>query len=114
MGKRTPDAKLLRLKAAFNAADKRRQKATTRTADLEAELDRLNARIRKAEKKEARKAAATAEAFNRVMKTRAKSVAGLLAKVKVRRRWNTDDEASEAIILKSLVADIRAIAGATS
>lgn len=81
MGKRTPDAKLLRLEAAFNAADRRRQKATTRTAEIEAEIDRLRSRIRKAEKKEARKAAATAEAFSRVMKTRAKTVAGLLAKV---------------------------------
>src|SRR5947208_9123170 len=98
----TGDAKLLRLAAEFKAADDRRRNATARTAEIEAELDRLGSRIRKAEKKEAKKAAATARAFNRVMNTRAKSLEGLLAKVKVRRRWNIDDEASELQILKSL------------
>ena len=97
-----PDAKLLRRVAKFKAADDRRRNATARTAELEAELDRLGSRIRKAEKKEAKKAAATARAFNRVMNTRAKSLEGLLAKVKVRRPWNTDDEASEVQILKAL------------
>jgi hypothetical protein len=48
------------------------------------------------------------------MKTRAKSLTGLLVKVRVRARWNTDDEASEATILKSLVADIKAMAGDAS
>jgi len=105
----TGDAKLLRLAAEFKAADDRRRNATAKTAELEAELDRLGSRIRKAEKKEAKKAAATARAFNRVMNTRAKSLEGLLAKVKVRRRWNIDDEASELQILKSLVADIKAM-----
>ncbi|MER9128026.1 hypothetical protein NKH81_34440 [Mesorhizobium sp. M0959] len=115
MGK--PDAKVLRHAAEFIAADDRWQKATARTAELEAELtartaelkaalDRLRNRIRRAEKREAKNAAATAHAFRRVMRTRARSLDGLLAKVKVRRRWNTDDEASEALILKSLVADI--------
>jgi len=105
----TGDAKLLRLAAEFKAADDRRRNATARTAEIEAELDRLGSRIRKAEKKETTKAAATARAFNRVMNTRAKSLEGLLAKVKVRRRWNMDDEASEVQILKSLVADIKAM-----
>ncbi|MER9017355.1 hypothetical protein [Mesorhizobium sp. M0898] len=117
MSKRKADAKVLRHAAEFIAADDRWQKATARTAEIEAELtartaelkaelDRLRTRIRKAEKREAKKAAATARAFSRVMRTRASSVEGLLAKVKVRGRWNTDDEVSEAIILKSLVADI--------
>ncbi|WP_167313551.1 hypothetical protein [Mesorhizobium opportunistum] len=96
----------MRLEAEFNAADARRQRATTRTAELEADADRLQARIGKAEKKEAKKAAATAHAFQRVMRTRAQSLEGLLAKVRVRRLWNTDDEVSEIMILKSLVDDI--------
>ncbi|MER8489346.1 hypothetical protein NKH53_13845 [Mesorhizobium australicum] len=108
------DAKLLRRAAEFKAADDRRRHATARTAEIEEELDRLRARVRKAEKKEAKKAAAVARVFDRVMKTRAKSLEGLLAKVKVRRRWNTDDEASEVQILKSLVADVKAIAGGAS
>ncbi|MGY2995832.1 hypothetical protein [Mesorhizobium sp. URHB0026] len=115
MGKTAkPDANLLRHAAAFKAADDRRRHATARTAEIEEALDRLGARVRKAEKKEAKKAAAVARAFDRVMKTRAKSLEGLLAKVKVRRRWNTDDEASEVQILKSLVADIKAMAGGVS
>ncbi|RUV63193.1 MULTISPECIES: hypothetical protein [unclassified Mesorhizobium] len=109
MGK--TDAKLLRREAAFNAADDRRKDATARTAELEEEVDRLMSLVRKAEDKEANKAAATARAFDRVMQTRAKSFAGLLAKVRVRARWNTDDEESEITILKSLVADIEAMGG---
>ena len=103
------DAVYTRRVAEFKAADDRRRNATARTAELEAAIDRLGSRIRKAEEKEAKKAAATARAFNRVMNTRAKSLEGLLAKVKVRRRWNIDDEASELQILKSLVADIKAM-----
>ncbi len=34
----------------------------------------------------------------------------MLAKMRVRKRWNTDEEASEIAILKSLVKDLRAIA----
>lgn len=93
------DEKVLRHAAEFYAADDRWQRATAKTAELEAEL-------RKAEKREVKRAAATARAFTRVMRTRARSMEGLLAKVNVRRRWNADDEASEATILKSLVADI--------
>ena len=52
----TGDAKLLRLAAEFKAADDRRRNATARTAEIEAELDRLGSRIRKAEKKETTKA----------------------------------------------------------
>ncbi|MER8396027.1 hypothetical protein NKH10_30020 [Mesorhizobium sp. M1340] len=103
------DAKLLRLEAKFNAADDRRKQATATTAELEEELDRLMSLVRKAEEKEAKKAAATARAFDRVMEARARSLAGLLVKVRVRKRWNTDDEESEITILKSLVADIEAM-----
>ncbi|MER9167318.1 hypothetical protein NKI12_08025 [Mesorhizobium australicum] len=103
----TADAKLLRRVAEFRDADDRRRQATARTAELE-EV------VRKAEKKEAKKAAAVARAFDRVMKTRARSLEGLLAKVKVRRRWNTDDEASEVHILESLVADLETMAGGVS
>src|SRR5437016_2522171 len=53
-----PDAKLLRRVAKFKAADDRRRNATAKTAELEAELDRLGSRIRKAEKKETKEAAA--------------------------------------------------------
>ncbi|RWB94626.1 MAG: hypothetical protein EOQ56_30810 [Mesorhizobium sp.] len=109
---RNPDAKLLRLEAKFNAADNRRKDATARTAELEEEVDRLMSLVRKAEHTEAKKAAATARAFERVMQTRAKSLAGLLIKVRVRERWNTDDEESEITILKSLVADIEAMTAA--
>jgi hypothetical protein len=34
--------------------------------------------------------------------------------VKVRRRWNADDEARETTILKSLVADVKAMVGGAS
>ncbi|RWC04304.1 MAG: hypothetical protein EOQ56_04810 [Mesorhizobium sp.] len=109
MGK--ADAKLLRLEAKFSAADDRRKEATAKTANLEEQVDRLMSLVRKAEEREAKRAAATARAFDRVMRTRAKSLAGLLAKVRVRARWNTDDEESEITILHSLVADIEAMAG---
>jgi chromosome segregation ATPase len=107
------DRKLLRLKAKFKATDAKRRKATDRAAAIEAKIDRLQALMRKAEDKEARREIASARAFERVMKARAKSLKGLIAKVKVRRRWNTDDEASEVTILKSLVADIEAMGGAS-
>ncbi|WP_376704478.1 hypothetical protein RQ479_06280 [Mesorhizobium sp. ISC25] len=106
--KRHLDGKLLRLEAEFNLADDRRRAATAKTAEIEEELDRLMSRIRRAEKKEAIKAAATARAFSRVMRIRAKSMEGLLVKVRVRRRWNTDDEASE-ITSSKVVADINAL-----
>ncbi|ESZ68182.1 hypothetical protein X727_23175 [Mesorhizobium sp. L103C119B0] len=109
----TGDAKLLRRVAEFRDADDRRRQATARTAELEEALDGLAARVRKAEKMEAKKAAAVARAFDRVMKTQAKSLEGLRAKVKVRRLWNTDEEASELQILKSLVDDIKAMGGAS-
>ncbi|MER9631757.1 hypothetical protein [Mesorhizobium sp. M0296] len=112
MGK--TDAKLLRLEAKFRAADDRRKEATAKTAELEEAVDRLMALVRKAEKKEAKKAATTARAFDRVMCTRARSLAGLLAKVRVRTRWNTDDEESEIAILRSIIADIEAMADEAS
>jgi hypothetical protein len=98
-----PDTELLRLEAEFVAADDRWSAATARTAELEAAID-------KAEKREAKKAAATARAFRRVMTARATSLTGLAAKLRVRDRWNTDDEDSEIAILKSLAADIEAMA----
>ncbi|RWF67311.1 hypothetical protein [Mesorhizobium sp.] len=69
--------------------------------------------MRKAEDKGARREIALERAFKRVMKARAKTLKGLVAKVKVRHRWNADDEASEATILKSLVADIEAMEGSS-
>ncbi|RWQ54325.1 hypothetical protein [Mesorhizobium sp.] len=100
MSKRTPDAKLLKLEAEFNAAADRWDAATARRV--------------KAEKKEAKQAAATVRARDRVMRTRAKSLEGLAVKVRVRDRDYTDAEDLEIEILKSIVADIKAIVGAAS
>ncbi|MER8581730.1 hypothetical protein NKG95_24075 [Mesorhizobium sp. M1423] len=122
MGKtarRSPDAKLLRLEAKFNAASDRWNEATDRTAKLEEELEeaikrlrsRLMSRIAKAEKKEEKRAAAFGRALDKVMKTRAKTIEGLAVKVRVRERDYTDDENLEIVILKSLVDDIKAMAG---
>jgi predicted nucleic acid-binding Zn-ribbon protein len=115
---RHPDAKLLRFEAEFNAASDRWNEATDRTEALEAELEetisRLRSRLAKAEKKEEKKAAAFARALDRIMKTRAKSLEGLLVKVRARERDYTDDEDLEVEILKSLVDDIKAITGAAS
>jgi hypothetical protein len=35
----------------------------------------------------------------------------MLAKLRVRERWSTDDEASEIAILKSLVKDMQGMSG---
>ncbi|RWO94571.1 MAG: hypothetical protein EOQ98_30365 [Mesorhizobium sp.] len=116
---READAKLLRLEAKFNAASDRWNAASDRTGKLAAELDerlrslksRLISRIAKAEKKEEKRAAAFGRAFDRVMKTRARTIDGLAAKVRVRERDYTDDEAREITILNSLVEDIKAMTG---
>ncbi|MER9306794.1 hypothetical protein [Mesorhizobium sp. M0496] len=107
-----PDSKLLLLEADFNAAADRWADATARKARIEDEVDRLISLREKAEKKEAKRAAACVRARGRVMKTRAKSLEGLAAKVRVRDRDYTDDEDLEIEILKSLVDDIKAIQGA--
>jgi predicted nucleic acid-binding Zn-ribbon protein len=108
-----PDAKLLRLEAEFNAASDRWNAATDRTEALEEELEatisRLRSRLAKAEKKEEKKSQAFARALDRIIKTRAKSLEGLLVKVRVRERDYTDDEDLEVEILKSLVDDIKAM-----
>ncbi|RWM21747.1 MAG: hypothetical protein EOR73_10055 [Mesorhizobium sp.] len=125
MGKaarRHPDAKLLQLEKEFNAASDRWNAATDRTAKLDEELEerirslrsRLKSRLAKAEKKEEKRAAAFARAFDKVMKTQAKTVEGLAAKVRVRERDYCDDEDLEISILKSLVDDIKAMADETS
>ncbi|PAP99502.1 hypothetical protein LRP31_06695 [Mesorhizobium mediterraneum] len=116
---READARLLRLEAKFNAASDRWNAATDRTEKLEAELDerlrslksRLISRIEKAEKKEEKRAAAFGRAFDRVMKTRARTIEGLAVKVRVRERDYTDDEESEIAILNSLVDDIKSLTG---
>ncbi|MER9634256.1 hypothetical protein [Mesorhizobium sp. M0228] len=120
MGKaarRSPDARLLRLEAKFNAASDRWNAATDRTAKLEEELEerlrslrsRLMSRIAKAEKKEENRAAAFSRALDKVMKTRAKTIEGLAVKVRVRERDYCDDEDLEITILRSLVDDIKAM-----
>ncbi|MBZ9985270.1 MULTISPECIES: hypothetical protein [unclassified Mesorhizobium] len=116
---RNPDAKLLRLEAKFNAASDRWNKATDRTAAVEEKFEkaidrlksRLMSRIAKAEKKEEKRAVAFGRALDKVMKTRAKTIEGLAAKVRVRERDYTDAEDIEIEILKSLVDDIKAMAG---
>lgn len=89
------DATLLRLEAKFNAASDRWDAATEMMAA--------------AEREESQAAAAVGVIFERVMKTRATTLAGLLVKMRVRERWNADEEASELAILKSLIADMKAM-----
>ncbi|MER9870836.1 hypothetical protein NKJ35_27285 [Mesorhizobium sp. M0136] len=117
MGKttrRSLDAKLLRLESKFNSASDKWNAATHRTAKLEDEFEvavkRLRSRIAKAEKKEENRAAAFSRALDKVMKTRAKTIEGLAAKVRVRERDYCDDEDLEITILRSLVDDIKAMA----
>ncbi|RWM76494.1 MAG: hypothetical protein EOR81_22855 [Mesorhizobium sp.] len=107
----TPDAKLLRLEAKFNAATDRWADATALTAKLEGKELRVRSSREKAEKREAKKAAAFVRARRRVMKTRARSLEGLAVKVRVRERDYTDAEDLEIEILESLVADIKAMSG---
>ncbi|TPI15758.1 hypothetical protein FJW06_05380 [Mesorhizobium sp. B4-1-3] len=110
MGKKSKsDRKLLRLEAKLNAASRRWNKATTRTAAAEKEEERATARREKAEEKEVETAAAFARARDRLMNTRAKSLKGLLVKVRAREVDYSDDEALEVEILKSLVADLKAM-----
>lgn len=110
------DKKLLRLEAKLNAASRRWNKATARTAAAEeeedrakAEQNRARARREKAEEKEEKRAEAFAHARNRLMDTRAKSLRGLLVKVRAREVDYCDDPALEVELLKSLVADIKAM-----
>ncbi|MDX8480450.1 hypothetical protein RFN28_18560 [Mesorhizobium sp. VK24D] len=110
------DKKLLRLEAKLNAASKRWNKATSRTAAAEEEEDRAKAegdrakvRREKAEAKEEKRAEAFGRARDRLMNTRAKSLKGLLAKVRAREVDYCDDEVLEIEFLKSLVADIKAM-----
>lgn len=104
------DASLLRLEAEFNAANDRWDAATAKTAKLEDAVDHAKARLQKAEKTEAQDAEAADLLFDEIMNTRATTFAGLLVKVRVRDRFDTDDEKSETTILHSLIADIKAIA----
>ncbi|SFJ57329.1 hypothetical protein [Aerobium aerolatum] len=104
------DASLLKLEAEFNANSERKVQAGDKVAELEAAFDRLRKRMRKAERKEGRRTQEGARLFNKVMETRADSLEGMFAKVRVRERWNTDEEASEIATLKSLIADLRALA----
>ncbi|PSJ57404.1 hypothetical protein [Pseudaminobacter soli (ex Li et al. 2025)] len=105
------DATLLRLEAKFNANSDREEQAGDRIEELEAEFDRLRKRIRKTDQKLDRRTQEGSRLFDKIMSTRATTLAGLLVKVRVRDRWATDDEHTEITILKSLVADLKAIAG---
>ncbi|PSJ53661.1 hypothetical protein [Pseudaminobacter soli (ex Li et al. 2025)] len=103
------DATLLRLEAKFNANSDREEQAGDRIEELEAKFDRLRKRIRKTDQKLDRRTREGSLLFDKIMKTRATTLAGLLVKVRVRERWNTDDEKTEITILKSLVADLKAM-----
>lgn len=103
------DASLLKLEAEFNANSEREAQAGDKVAELEAEFDRLRKRMRKAERRENRRTQEGARLFNKVMETRADSLEGMFAKVRVREWWNTDEEISEITILKSLIADMKAM-----
>lgn len=104
------DATLLQLEAEFNAASDRWDAATANTAKLEEAVDDAKDRLQKAEAEESQKAEAASNIFDVIMNIRASTLAGMLAKVRVRDRWATDDRDSEVAILKSLVADLKAIA----
>jgi chromosome segregation ATPase len=105
------DATLLRLEAKFNANSDREDQAGDRIEELDAKIDRLRRRIRKADRRLDRRTREGSRLFDKIMSTRATTLAGLLVKVRVRDRWATDDEATEITILKSLIADLKAIAG---
>lgn len=104
------DTALLRLEAEFNAASDRWDAATDKTAKLVELADRLRSRRERAEEAEQSDADAVTDLFGLIMNTRATTLDGILAKVRARDRWNTDDEKSEVAILQSLVADLEAIA----
>lgn len=106
------DGSLLKLEAEFNANSDREDQAASRVEALEAEFNRLRKRMRKAEQKLDRLTQTGSRLFQKIMTTRASSLEGMSAKARVRERWNTDQEASEITILKSLIADVRAIAEA--
>jgi hypothetical protein len=102
--------------AAFTAWKKRRARDRSLLEEWHTEIRELASKtgIQEAEDDEAKKGAAFARALDRIMKTRAITMEGLAAKVRARERDYTDDEGMEVIILKSLVDDIKAMAGEAS
>ena len=108
------DATLLKLEEAFNANSDRELQAGDKVRKLEAEFDRLRKRMRKAERREDHRTREGARLFKKVMETRADSLEGMFAKVRIRERWNTDEETSEVAVLKSLVADMKSMMEARS
>lgn len=104
------DAVLLRLEAKFNANSDREERAANEVEALEAESNRLRKRIRKAERKLHRLTQKGSRLFQEVLAARASSLEGAITKVRIRDRWNTDEEASEIAILRSLIVDLRALA----
>lgn len=107
---KAPDAKLRRLEAEFHATRDREEKAVDRRQELEVKIDRMVGLMRKAERKVDRRTQEASRLFNKVMETRAKSLEGMLAKVRVRESWSGDDEQSERAVLKSLVKDLERMA----
>jgi chromosome segregation ATPase len=107
---RSPDAKLLRLEAEFNAANDRESKAGAKVDALDAKIDGLRARRDKTEEKQQRWTDEVARLLEKVMATRAKSLEGMLVKARVRERYNCDDEAREGMILDSIVKDLKRMA----
>ncbi|MHA6687777.1 hypothetical protein [Mesorhizobium sp. A556] len=106
------DANLLRLEAKFLANRNLEEQAADSVEDLDAEFDRLRKRMRKAQRKLERKTQDGARLFEKIMDTRATTLAGLL--VKMRDGWSSDDESSEIAILRSLMADMKAMTEAQS
>jgi chromosome segregation ATPase len=109
-----PDAKLLRLEAEFNASRDRERQAADKVEELEAEFDRLRKRIHKAEQKLERRTVEADRLMQKIMATRAKSLEGMIAKVRVRKSWSGDDDESERAVLASLVRDLERTAGPTA
>lgn len=105
----SPDAELLRIEKKVNAASDRWKEASDQTAKLEEEENRLRSRRERAEKKEDKRSEAFVRVRDRVLETRAKSLDGLMVKVRVRELDYCDDPDLEVDFLKSLVEDIKAI-----
>ncbi|MFC3205170.1 hypothetical protein [Aquamicrobium soli] len=106
-----PDAKLLRLEAEFFAARDLEERTAEKVEKIEIEIDKLTSRLHRAEKRLERRTVRAGRLMEKIMSTRARTLAGMLAKVRVRKRWAGDDEESEKAALESLVKDLERMAG---
>lgn len=114
MTRRRDDTKLLRLVDELHASCDREDWGADKIEAIDKEIDQVRAKLRKrlgkAEAKQERRTEKGSRLFDKIMATRAKSIDGMLAKVRARKRWNTDEWQIEKNILESLIADIKSIA----